>query len=1426
MNMRPKTVRRLMVLIGGFVLLVGLGVGFVFFRWHQLDRRMQLTRSQGMAAFEQGDYPVALETLSKYLGVPKNQTDADALFAYAKSRSRVETSDHREIPESVNLFQRYLALKPDDLEAQRLLLDLLPQMGRNKDASDLADKILAKHPDDAQALRAKASALLRLRQYKEALAVAEKLNTVAPLDIEGQMITLQVMAQLDEPVEKLMARTAALREAHPGDPRFELLEGWLHAGQAMILSGSSKAAQANAQVELAKTWLLKAAAHPVSDAGFINLLATKMDQVGLYPQVQKLLEDAAAHSKDPKIRKLLVDRLFQNGRYQQIIDQLKDLDPASQMSGSELLAMKALALFSLDKRDEATKIVQALAQRTSDEVAVGWATALTTRYAPAGLDPQEMIVKYQAALVRIPQSAIIRYYLGELYARLGENDLAIGQWDRAMGYAPGWFLPHLMVSRVLLNNGRADDAVRQAEIAYRIMPGSPQVISNLLTIRFLQQDPTNAAANAKLLENVEQFQKLVPGEPRTLPVYVSLLARDGKLDEAKSVLNSALAAQAKDKQYNEETLLALASISRRYDLGLERTLFDLSLKEHGLTPALAMAQAEDLAKAGKAGQGLSALREDAAKNGNSLDWRIAIARYLESTANPDAVGAWMALGDDEQNAKKLALQTGILEAPSLWSVAEDENPSSADQRKEVRAFLNRTIERVHALTSEDAMAWRLGQARWLLGSDDKDKDSARAVVILSDIIRAAPQMTKARKLMALANENIGQTVSAIEQLKRALQDSPKSADIQLDLGRLLQAQGKPDEARGYLVAAAANESATTAMKYRAASMLARQGADKEAVQILEKLPSANGRDLMLGELYARQGRIADATKLYEGMDLLSLKSPDPGLLMAVAEFYATQGKMDVARKYLGGLAEAKLKPDMRHLLLAGFEERHDTPAKALEAYTAATKAAPSSAAAWVGLAGYDLRAGQFDQAIAAADLGSKTVSDSADLAAIKSIASGLKGMNNTDRLHPLIATLSRQPRNAVAGEAWRILHDGFERKEPIGQTLDALKKLADKNPRFLPLQSVLISEYAAMGKATDAIDAVSRLMDLYPNSPEVAEQAVRVYAAAGNWQRMLTAARKWRQRVPAAPLRPDLAIAEAQCYLGNAPAAIEQLAPYVEEAKKDPQHNANVLIGYTRALMLTGDANQVSTILSPLLPTSSAWRVQWLSLTTAGRRSTEAATQWIEKAAQYIKPDSVDERLLLARTWYDLAQASGDKSLHQKTIDILSDLSKRPEVKPQVWALMGSSAEQLGNIPLAMESFRSALKESPNLAFAQNELAYLLLHYNGDVNEARDLASRATATSPDIAAYHDTLGHAYLKLGDRSKAIDSFQAASRLDPTNIDTLLALGNALLDDKQLDKAGGVVDQLRQFAPGAFSSAQTKGLASLRERLRAPAERADGR
>jgi len=70
--MRPTTKRRLLTLSLILLVIVGVVGGILALRLSQINRAMQQTRVDGMAAFDSGNYDKALDLLSTFVG--KNRT--------------------------------------------------------------------------------------------------------------------------------------------------------------------------------------------------------------------------------------------------------------------------------------------------------------------------------------------------------------------------------------------------------------------------------------------------------------------------------------------------------------------------------------------------------------------------------------------------------------------------------------------------------------------------------------------------------------------------------------------------------------------------------------------------------------------------------------------------------------------------------------------------------------------------------------------------------------------------------------------------------------------------------------------------------------------------------------------------------------------------------------------------------------------------------------------------------------------------------------------------------------------------------------------------------------------------------------------------------------------------------------------------------
>src|SRR3954468_10453990 len=189
MNIRPKTIRRLVALLLVCVLLAAAGVVVWFYHQQNKTRQLQADREFGIAAFHAGDYPLALERLRAYK--EKFPDDYDAVYAYAAARLRVPSpagSPGRNISEAKQLFEQLNRARPDDANVSHVLLDLYTSFNFYPEAVRLADAVLASDPRDTAALYAKAFALQGAGKPDDALAAVEKLNAIDPGNFRSQRL--------------------------------------------------------------------------------------------------------------------------------------------------------------------------------------------------------------------------------------------------------------------------------------------------------------------------------------------------------------------------------------------------------------------------------------------------------------------------------------------------------------------------------------------------------------------------------------------------------------------------------------------------------------------------------------------------------------------------------------------------------------------------------------------------------------------------------------------------------------------------------------------------------------------------------------------------------------------------------------------------------------------------------------------------------------------------------------------------------------------------------------------------------------------------------------------------------------------------------------------------------------------------------------
>ena len=1360
MTVREKTRRRVLILMA-VLILAGCGLGGLYVRRQaQRSQRAQEHRAEGIAAFEEGRYRDALDGLGHYL--KRNEQDVEVMYRYAQARLRVPASGNAHIPRAIGVLQRVLQLEPDYPRARHDLLDLYVQVRYSSEALDLAEAILARDPVDHEALRAKAICLARLRRFDQALPFARQSLEADGSDLAMQLLFLDILKQLDRPVPELVAWAQNLRDAHPDDPLFELV-----LGHAYRLAYDRKNAI---------KWLRSAAAHAPPDDAFIVTLVRAFDEMQLFTDSIALLEKVAQDDDRPSIHREIIRRLWESGRGEDVAGRLESLDPAADQVDVQLVAYRALALYELGRPDQANALVSALGDRHDDTAAAGWASVLHALYGVEHPDAQRVIEACKEALSQSPHHAFFAFALGNAYASVGENELALASWKNAAMQRPIWAAPRIRQATMLLSLGRLDDALSEALAASRVAPHSIDAAIIWALVRGAGLAAGHSDSSEELLKLVRAIQTAVPREPRTLPLFVSLLVQNQQNGEATRAIAEALDAA---EPLGEQVLLRLAQISQTRGLGLQDECFKRIEKSYGFTPRLALARALNLAEQGRAEEGIRLLEStpSAQRVGDELDWQLARARYLDEIRVPEAKAHWEQLA--RQYPRNVRVQELLLKAHAVQDDAD---------------LIDKTIERLRALTGERNAAWQIQRARWLIQNAQSERDVSRATAMLGQIVAQTPTHIEARLLLARGLEQLHYTDRAIQELVAVAHVRPDSIAVALDLARLYQLQRDFDRALRQAQRVVQNPKASPESQRRAAVLMARQGADEDAIEVLEQLGrgALQPNDaLVLATLYSRRNEPEKTRVLCERL----LETPTAESIRFAAAFYASQGENDRARAALELLDTVSLAPGVSESILAMHAWHTGAWDQGLEHARAAVRQAPGDPRMHHRVVEFLLLRGQGAAAVAEARRGLKALPADQGLALLQEHGGLVEMFADHPRLRPLVvAMISDEAHRAAAVQALQIVAEARQENEQVGQVAYRLRQVAQTNPHFLALQNLLAQVYIAAGQPDDAAAIATRTMKSFPRAVEPAWLASEALAAADRWDEAIVVARQWRQRAANEPIAADMMIAEANMRLGDVRLAHDQIEPYLERALASPDVYTQVIARYARTLIAGGKTDAAADLLLPLLPKSRRCREAWMGLAVLAVQDAEVGASWLQQVQPHVAPGDLEERAVLAQRWATLAVRHDRPEFRSAAVRMLDAVLEDPDATAKAWFMRGVMADQDRDLPVAEACYRSALKLEPLMHVAKNNLAMILVREPRTVSEALRLAQEAVSAMPTSSNYLDTLATAQALGKDYEKAIASLRAAVSLEPENPKWKLNLAELLEDAGRGDEANRIRRNLR--------------------------------
>ena len=1418
MNIRTKTKRRVAILASIIGVLTITAVAGVIVRKQQIETEMSALRAGGVAAAKSGDFFEALPQLSRY--VTHNQEDAEALYYYSLSRRRIEDPQNKHINEPIGLFRQVLRLDPEHAEARLELLELYRIKRWDVEAIELADQILAKDAASVQALLVKGQSLEHQNKFDEAMQAAAKAVQLAPTNLEVHALVLSIMARQDRPAPEMIDYAQKQLQAHPEDPQSELL--------VAIAYSLSREVQDRQQ---ALDQLREVAKRQPPNDFFVRALVHQLDSAGAFNDSLAVLEKHAPSAKEMFLRRLLARRLLEMGRYDRLIELFESVNPEDKLAHTELLGAKAYALLAGRNAQSiaaAEPYLDALDRRDSDPVARGWwlflheATLPLLRAAIGGSasakappSPTRQMQVLQQALSADANNPFVHYRLGEVYAAMGEAELALTQWQRVAGtlYSAGlstsWSTPLARMSQLYNATGRPVQAFECAFAALRRHRedalANLTLIESLVSVRRMGLEPQIqgmvAAANLTLtpLEYVERIQAAAPGEEQTLPLFVDLLAEAGRREDAIAAVSEAVAKPR--VTLSEQTLLRLIAVDDRHDLGLANKLLEVSEKAHGVTPQLAATRAAHMAAAGKRDEALQYMQSTMARHGaDELNWQLAHAQFLDSTNHSDAARAWAALG--EKYADEARVQRHMLTVRAVQS-----DP----------ALMRQSIDRLRQVSGDDGITWKLAHARWLLtpradaasGVVAVSSASARdAIGLLNELTTASPDLIDARLLLATAHQSVGNVVPAIDNLNAVLALQPQRTDVMMQLARLRTANGDYEQA-AQVLARATRQPLAPVQTRQAALMHAQMGRVNSAMELLE----ASGEpDLTLAELYLRrydpsdpQAGAAYLKKAESIYQQLMAAAPNREAIASYAAFLAATGRREEAMQALSRLGDLQLEPGERELTLAEFKLRYVGMAEAAEDYRRATEAAPANVALWRERIEHLLSAAQVDLALATNAEALRHNPDNELFKLIAARADAIRAVSSStaDATGLVSAMLNDADQRAAAAEALAILNEahranqaapkpGAQPAVTTGEVAQKLRQLADRHPTFLALNRLVMQLYFSANRDADALAIARRTAEKLPGNAAAQSLLVDAHLApraneasaakARRYEETLEVARRVAEKFPtdAAAAERVARILAAQNRWND---VISAATAWRERSLNSPMPadlllaEAHLNLGRTAEAMARLKPYTLAAAQNPqALFSVISLQVQAM-LQESARQAAADQDQTIERAANLLKPHLAGADSRWRTLWMTLAA--------------------RSVANPQLSAAWLQRVEPV--IPDEAQSERMALAGS---WFSLSRRTGSDEHRREALRVAATLAESAKANADVIVAY----GILAYQCGDVETAANQYRRALKADPTQYQAQNNLAILLADQAVALRAkSGPESQVRRLLDEALDLAQ---------------------
>ncbi len=712
-----------------------------------------LERAQ--AAFEAEDYEKARVDLRNVLQI--NTSNAQARFLFARLEERQQNW-----PQMYANLSAAVESDPTLWEARIKLAELLIASSQIEKANEQIDAVLAHDPDHPEALAARAGVLFREQKLAEAELLCQKILEKTPGHITATGLLAAIYGNSD-PVKALATVEKGI-DSNPSNITLQLL-------RIQLLTRMGNTEDVIDAYQKLITQNPEALIYPVQLAAYLNVLHRNDEAESAIREMLKRNPDA------DQAKLILVDFLARTERAPEALETLQGFVDGSPDNHLLRVALARLhiALNEIDKAeaiyhgiigkdprsaeaiDARNKLIELslgkgeraaadklLAENLDIEPENGDALLIRAKILLHENKAESAIADLRTVLKNSPSSIPALELLGPAQERIGASNLALDSYQQLLQINASNLTGLTGAARLLLAEGKLDDAARLLEQAYKLAPGNYDVAKQLVDIfsrqkkwdqaleiaqnLILRQESASAGhyLRGMVLERrgdtegaIEALQNSLNKEPRAIEPLKALLSMYIRSNQSAKALAYAEnhVKQYPDQLHAQELLAALYhQQGRRQDA--ERLLTEIIKKDPKRVSAYRELSAVFIAEKRK-DKVHALLNEGLSQNPDNPGLMLLLAELHQSNGdNAEALAMYERL--------EKALPNSDIVRNNLAMLLVEVSPSEENLRRAMR--LTAHFERSNNPVFLDTLGW----------IHVKSGNYPQAISLLEDAVRRQP----------------------------------------------------------------------------------------------------------------------------------------------------------------------------------------------------------------------------------------------------------------------------------------------------------------------------------------------------------------------------------------------------------------------------------------------------------------------------------------------------------------------------------------------------------------------------------------------------------------------------------------------------------------------------------------------------------------